>query len=320
MTDRTEQLIRDAFAEEARRAPDSREVLAGLHRRRAPRRVGLLVATAAMVVVVAAVAAFVVPEVFRRSAPPVADQSLAVTPTSVLVVGVDKRDHTDTLGLVRLDENGALSLASLPRDLWVTTPDGKQTRLNQVYPASGADTLLSTVRDLTGVAVEHYVVMDMSAVGDLATAVGGVPVCLRTAVDDRFAEASFPAGEQVVSGPAALAFLRQRHGLPMGDLDRVARAQAFLQSLATRLRDADLTKVLPVVRDHVRTDDGLDLLGLARNLTMARSFHVGTVPVRDVQFVTPAGAAAMAVDPAEVKQFVADLPASAPVDGVPCVN
>jgi anionic cell wall polymer biosynthesis LytR-Cps2A-Psr (LCP) family protein len=44
--------------------------------------------------------------------------------------------------------------------------------------------------------------------------------------------ANFRAGLQTLEGPAALAFVRQRHGLPRGDLDRVVRQQAFLASFA----------------------------------------------------------------------------------------
>jgi hypothetical protein len=66
MTDRTEQLIRDVFTDQAARATDGREVLDAL-RGTPRRRYGPMIAAAAVVVVVAAVAAFVVPEVFRRA-------------------------------------------------------------------------------------------------------------------------------------------------------------------------------------------------------------------------------------------------------------
>ena len=62
-------------------------------------------------------------------------------------------------------------------------------------------------------------------------AIGGVDVCLKSAVDDDFSGAHFAAGPRSVAGHDALAFVRQRHGLPLGDLDRVRRQQAFLAGL-----------------------------------------------------------------------------------------
>lgn len=322
--DRTEQLIRDAFADEAGRAVDSRDVLAAVRGTRPRRSYGLVLATAAVVVVVAAVATFVVPEVFRRSDPTrVGDgqqeQTSTVTPKNVLIVGMDEAGWADAIVLVQVRADGSVSLVSLPRDTWISGPDG-MTKLNQVFTRSGAAAMLATVRDLTGVEVDSYAVADMAAVGKVATAVGGVPVCLNAATSDPYSGADFVAGRQTVEGAAALAFVRQRHGLPNGDLDRIVRLQAFLRSLAARAADADLAQVLAAVGDRAAIDPNLDLLALAQDLTDATALHVGTVPVERVDVQTPQGSG-IEVDPAKVKQFVTDLPGTPPVSGdVPCVN
>lgn len=314
--DRTEQLIRDVFADQAARAVDGRDVLDTL-RGEPKRRHGLVLVTAAVVVVVAAVATFVIPEVFRRSspAPSAAEQQTpAVTPTNVLVVGVDENDYTDTIMLVRTGADGSVSLVSIPRDTW----DG-QNKLNQLYVKNGERALVDAVTGLTGVPIDHLAIVDMSALATVADAVGGVPVCLRAAVDDDYSGARFPQGEQVVTGDAALAFVRQRHGLPNGDLDRIARHQAFLRGLSTKLPSADLPALLDAVAGNVRTDNGLDLLGFVQTLAQAPSLHVGTIPTGSLDVETPQGSG-IAVDPAQVKQFVGDLQGTPPSDGVPCVN
>jgi anionic cell wall polymer biosynthesis LytR-Cps2A-Psr (LCP) family protein len=119
------------------------------------------------------------------------------------------------------------------------------------------------VESLTGVEVEHYVVVDMAGFDRISTAIGGVPVCLRQSTRDPLSGASFSAGQQAVSGATALAFVRQRRGLPNGDLDRIARLQAFLHSLASKVLTGPaltdvraLTTVLAAVRDNVHTDPG----------------------------------------------------------------
>lgn len=323
--DRTEQLIRDVFTDEAGRAVDPRQVLAGVRGRKPRKSYGLVLATSAVVVVVAAVAAFVVPKVFERSAatPPVGseqEQTAAITPTNVLVIGTDVIGNTDSIVLTQVAADGSVNLVSLPRDSWVSSA-GKDVRLNQIYQASGADALLAAVSDLTGVTIDHYVAVDMTVFGDFANAVGGVPVCLRSATSDRLAGANFPTGQQTVTGAAALAFIRQRHNLPNGDLDRIVRLQAFLQSLATKLKGADVAKVVAAVKGKVTTDPNLDLLGLAQDLAKAKALRVGTIPIGDIDLQTPQSGAAIEVDPVKVKQFVTNLPSTPPVTGdVPCVN
>ncbi len=313
--DRTEQLIRDAFADQAARAADGREVLEAL--RSGPRRrYGAALVTAAVVVVVVAVAAFVVPEVFRRSSPtpPAAGQPAGVTPTSVLVGGVDEEDNTDTIVLTRTHANGSVSLVSIPRDTW-----NGQDKLNQIFVRQGMMPLVDAVAALTGVRAEHYAIVDMSALAAVADAVGGVPVCLNRATRDDYSGADFPKGEQVVEGESALAFIRQRHGLPNGDLDRVVRQQAFLRGLATKLPDANLATLLDAVRNKVVTDDDFDLLGFVQTLARATALRAGTIPVGQVGVATPRGPV-IEVDPARVREFVGDLQGTPPVDGVPCVN
>lgn len=322
--DRTEQLIRDVFTDQAARAVDGREVLDTL--RGGPRRrYGLVLATAAVVVVVAAVAAFVVPEVFDRSTPtaPVGDQPrpAAVQPTSVLVGGLDTEGRTDTLALAQVHEDGAVSLVSLPRDSWVRLPEGPPLRISQVRTFFDTDRLLDVVRDLTGVRPEHYAFVDMAAFADLADAVGGVRVCLNAPAEDPFAGVDLPAGEQVVTGDAALGFVRQRHGLPNGDVDRVKRAQVFLQGVVAGLGDADLDELVDAVAGRLQTDPGFDLLGLAGQLATAPSLHVGTIPITDgAHEVVPGNGSVVAVDPAQVTEYVDGIEGTPPVDGVPCVN
>ena len=322
--DRTEQLIRDAFADEAARAVDSREVLANLRQSRPPRRYGLALATAAVVVVVAAVATFVVPKVFERSAPQVGDgqrQSATVSARNVVVVGVDEHGYSDSIVLVQVRADGSVMLLSLPRDTWVQSPEGERTKLNQVYVGSGAGPLLDTVRALTGVAAQNYAVVDTAAVAGLADAVGGVPVCLLNAVSDESSGAEFRAGEQIVTGPAALAFLRQRRGLPNGDFDRMLRLQAFGQALVTKLRGTDVTAALDTVRNHVETDPALDLLGFAQDLAGATEVRFGTLPVADSNLSTPEGTGIVPVDPGQVEEYLDYVAGTPPVTGdVPCVN
>jgi LCP family protein required for cell wall assembly len=309
VTDRTEQLIREAFAAEADRAPDPRAVLAGLAQARPRSRHGmtLLAAGIAMVAVVAiAVAAFVLPRALDRGAP--AAGGGAAEEQTVLLAGLDRSRYTDAIMLARVRADGSTAVVSLPRDSYVDVPGHGKQRLNQVYVRYGLSALVQTVDRLTGVRTDHYALLDMAGFGELADVVGGVPVCLRAATTDNRTGVSFPAGEQTVSGDKALAFLRQRHGLPNGDLDRIARQQAFLRSLAGMLHahPDTLSAALDVVRARARLDPKWDLLGLAAQLRGpgAGRTRFATVPFAG-ELVAPEVGTVLDLDPEAVSAFVA---------------
>ncbi|GLY67984.1 LCP family protein [Amycolatopsis taiwanensis] len=329
MNDTTETLIREAVAAEAGRAVDPDTVLAELHRRGArSARSHVPVIAVAAAMVVAAVAAILVPQLLKTDS---AQPAVPATPVSqnVLLVGADDNGYADSIVLAHLSADGSGAIVSLPRDTWV-----QGAKLNSAYVTGGIGKLVTTVRDLTGVQIDHWATIAMSSFDRLSTAVGGVPVCLRAAVHDSYSGASFPAGQQTVEGASALAFLRQRHGLPNSDLDRIVRLQAFLRSLAHQLLSGSvlsdqkaLASLIDTVRDDVRVDPGWDVLAFAGQL---RGLHtdqlrIGTIPIDNGDFQTPDGGAAIAVNPDQVHQFVADVTQAAPSAGsssadVPCVN
>jgi LCP family protein required for cell wall assembly len=249
--------------------------------------------------------------------------------------------NTDTMMLVRVPNDGSRAVAfSLPRDSFVKLPGqtGKG-KLNSVYPAAkaaeqqrlmasgdstpadvdvksseaGRQSLIEAVQDLTGIGVDHYAEVNLLGFFNLTNAVGGVDVCLKNAVDDDFSGAHFAAGPRSVQGKDALAFVRQRHGLPLGDLDRVRRQQAFLAGLSHKILSAGtladpvtLTRLLDAVKQSVILDNGWDLLGLAQQMQGVSGGAVSfmTIPTQGGEN-TSAGDA-LKVDPVEVQQFVAD--------------
>ncbi len=159
--------------------------------------------------------------------------------------------NTDTLILVRMPDDPTLptTAVSVPRDAYVSIPRHGTHKINSAYrrgadaararlaaegaggtalqrqvDQAGRRSLITTVEQLTGASVDHYAEVNLAGFAEVTQAVGGVPVCLNARVRDRRSGADFAAGPQTVEGPAALAFVRQRHGLPRGDLDRVVRA------------------------------------------------------------------------------------------------
>lgn len=170
---------------------------------------------------------------------------------------------------------------------------------------AGRTSIVQTVRALTGVPINRFAEISLAGFYDLANAVGGVDVCLNNPVDDSYySGAKFPAGRQHLDGSQALSFVRQRHGLPNGDLDRTHRQQAFLMSVAKSLEDTGtftdlrkLTNLVDVAHKDMVLSKGWNLLDFAQVIGRAGAIPVEfrTLPVlrydningQDVNIVDP---------------------------------
>ena len=205
--------------------------------------------------------------------------------------------NSDTIILLHVPAGGGAAVAfSIPRDTCVDIPGYRRGKIDAAYPAvtalaaqrlvddglpraqadaeaarSGRAALIGAVEGLTGVSVDHYAEINLLGFHDLTRAIGGVEVCLTRAVDEPLSGARLPAGPQTVSGRDALAFVRQRHGLPDGDLSRIRRQQVFLAAVAERVLSAGtltdpaaLAGLVDAVQRSVVVDEGWDLLAFAR--------------------------------------------------------
>jgi LCP family protein required for cell wall assembly len=252
---------------------------------------------------------------------------------------------TNTLILIHIPAGGKKAVAfSIPRDDWVNFPetyDGqsqgkidqaygdamaeKQSQLYQANPKmprnqiafqgneAGRAAAVATVSMLTGVHIDHFAEINLDGFYELARVLGGVEVCLRNPVplDTYSGFYAKKSGYQHLTAKMALAFVRQRHGLTNGDLDRTHRQQAFLDSVMQQLRTegvlSDLGKInslLSVAKQYVITDSGWDLLDFATQMRSLNSsnltFH--TLPIEG--YATIAGQSANQVDPALIQKLV----------------
>jgi hypothetical protein len=140
-----------------------------------------------------------------------------------------------------------------------------------------------------------------------------VPVCLVNPVKDVYSGANFPAGQQTVEGSAALAFVRQRHGLPNSDLDRIKRQQVFMASMAHTVLSAGvltspgkLDSLIDAIHKSITLDTGWDVLGFAQQMQSMTAGNIQflTVPIVSITLKTPEDGDAVEVDPEQVQSFV----------------
>ncbi|MGV0815998.1 LCP family protein [Mycolicibacterium boenickei] len=269
---------------------------------------------------------------------------LSAEELATLRAGDDVSTNTDTIILVRIPNNGQSATAiSIPRDSYVEAPGWGKMKINGVFgdvklermkqlvevegedPATaepqateaGREELIQTVAGLTGVTVDHYAEIGLLGFALITDALGGVDVCLKDAVYEPLSGADFPAGWQKLDGPQALSFVRQRHDLPRGDLDRVTRQQSVMASLAhevisskTLSSPATLGRLQTAVQRSVVISDGWDIMDFAEQLQKiaAGSVAFATIPIlREDGWSDDGMQSVVRVDPDEVQQWVASL-------------
>jgi len=188
----------------------------------------------------------------------------------------------------------------------VTDAAQRERRSNE----AGRTMLIRVVQAFTGMRIDHYAEVNLLGFYLLSNAIGGVPVCLNAAVKDPWSGADFPAGAQEVQGTAALAFVRQRHGLPAGDLDRVRRQQAFLAgavgkilSVRTLASPSTLSDLVSAVNRSVIFDKGFSVLSFAEQMAALSSGNINfdTLPTTGSEPSTNKDA--LATDPAQLRTF-----------------
>ncbi|GAA3489131.1 LCP family protein [Streptomyces cremeus] len=239
---------------------------------------------------------------------------VALNALNILLIGSDTRaggnkkygrdegtQRSDTTILLHLaaDRKSATGV-SLPRDLMVDIPsctkaDGTRTRkmfaqFNWAFEMGGTACTIRTVEKLTGIRVDHHMVVDFEGFKHMVDAVDGVDVCLKEPIDDKDAHLKLAAGPQTLNGEQALGYVRARKSIGDGsDTERMDRQQQFLGSLVNKMQSNGVllnpTKLYPVLdaaTKSLTTDPGLaslrDLYDLASSMR--------NVPSERVQFLT----------------------------------
>lgn len=265
-----------------------------------------------------------------------------------LRAGEEEVTNTDTIILIRVPDDGSSATAvSIPRDTYVQNDDLGNTRLNGVYGETkflkereleqtalesgeqpnedtidsestdaGREALIDTVADISGIEVDHYAEVGLLGFVLLTDAVGGVDVCLNNAVDEPMSGANFPAGSQTLDGADALSFVRQRHELPRGDLDRITRQQVYMASLTNQILSSStltnpskLNQLTGAVERSVVLDDGWDVMGLATQMQNLTGGNVTfqTIPVTSIDGTGDFGESVVTIDKTQVHSFFEDL-------------
>jgi LCP family protein required for cell wall assembly len=267
----------------------------------------------------------------RPTRPPAdPDDPFAGKDMNILVMGTDLRDEvneelagaadglrSDSTFLVHISgDRSRVEIVSIPRDSMLPIPscqlaDGTQTKaraadmFNSAFEtgagpdediATAAACTRLTFEQNTGVVTDEHVVIKMDGVVDVIDVLHGVPISIPEAMDSPKAGLSLAAGDHVLDGATAIAFLRARsgtgNGLELGsDLSRIVRQQQFIDALTAKVQGDGVLKnpqtllqVLNETTQSLSVSSGLSIttmtgLGFSlRNLDPATVVRV-TVPV-----------------------------------------
>lgn len=195
-------------------------------------------------------------------------------PINFLVLGSDSRasggdptdwqlggQRSDVMMLVQISgDRQSVNVMSIPRDSWVPIEGHGDAKINAAFSYGGAELAISTMQNLTGVTIDHFMILDFISFEKLTDELGGVTIATS-------------AGDRQMNGQEALAFVRNRHSLPRGDFDRVRRQQAWIKSIMAAVFDKDVLKspakvasLINIVLDYSAVDQGIDfdyMAGLA---------------------------------------------------------
>jgi LCP family protein required for cell wall assembly len=223
---------------------------------------------------------------------------------NILLIGSDSRGtdqgRSDTFIILHISaDRKSVYLVSFPRDMWVTVPGYGKNKINAGYSFGGSALAVSTIEALTGTRIDHVVVTDFSSFIQLVDTVGGVTVDNPVASTEILPDQNGVKYNFMTKGPLvltdgnmALAYVRERHNLPNGDLDRTLRQRAFIKALALKIATPDvlanpakLTSVLDTVGKYVTVDPGMTnsvIFSLALSMTGITSssqIHMVMAPI-----------------------------------------
>ncbi|HEX7161512.1 MAG TPA: LCP family protein [Trebonia sp.] len=220
-----------------------------------------------------------------------------------LHLGSQGAGASDSLMLLHTG-TGKPVLISIPRDSYVPIPGHGHNKINAALALGGPTLLIETVEQVTGLRIDHYMGIGFGGLADVVNSVGGVRICVKTAVPaDPTGDSGFKglaAGCQNLNGKQAVAFVRDRHSFATSDLQRIQDQRAFLQALLSKATSPGVYlnpfTALPFgssAAGSVSVDKGTSLYDLLRVAFALRGPETGTVPIANANYPTSAGDAVL---------------------------
>jgi len=256
---------------------------------------------------------------------------------NILLIGSDTRDTSADCHLggdcgtgangdaeiilhVSADHSNATVL-SIPRDTETEIPNCKtdsagnatltggstEGQINSALQ-NGPQCQVAADHALTGITITGYIMFDFGGVVSVSNALGGVPVCVTAAVNDKNSGLQLPAGVSVIKGNTALEFLRTRDSFFDGsDLGREQTTHYFFTQMIQTVRSKSgignlltLLSVAQAMSSSTTVSDNLSGFGALVSLADA----LNGLPTDRITFVTMP----WELDPSNDNRVIANQP------------
>ncbi len=219
-------------------------------------------------------------------------QGLSRAEVDQLHVGTVGADASDSLMLLHMG-TGRPVLISIPRDSYVPIPGYGDNKINAALAFGGPTLLVKTVENVTGLRINHYMGIGFGGLVSVVNTVGGVRICLPSAISDSYSGVNLSAGCHNLNGDQSLAFVRDRHSFATSDLQRIQDQRAFLKALLVKATSPGVYLnpfvALPfasTAASSISVDKSTSLYDLTEAARALRGPLTGTVPISNANYVT----------------------------------
>jgi LCP family protein required for cell wall assembly len=151
------------------------------------------------------------------------------------------------------------TMLDIPRDTGAQIPGHGLDKINAALSEGGLKLQAEAVANMVGVPISYAMTTDFDGFIALIDGVGGIDVNVPFTMHDSFSGATFSPGLVHMDGHQALAFNRDRHDFPIGDLQRSENQGTFILAALAKFHaenlDATSTiKLLALLGRHVQLD------------------------------------------------------------------
>ncbi len=244
-------------------------------------------------------------------------------PQTIAILGSDARTgggapegdpgRSDTTILLRLDPStDQIAMLSIPRDLEVDIPGFGTDKFNAAYSYGGTKLTLKTIKQVTGLDINHVINVDFQGFASVVDAIGCVFIDVDRdyfnsnegkAASEQYAEIDIDAGYQKLCGPDALEFARYRH--TDTDLVRASRQQDLLGEVRNRLSFDEILKRRGELIDAFVENTRSDISGSQESLELLKLlFDSRSARVVEVKFPATLGPSYVTATPDEIQGAV----------------
>jgi polyisoprenyl-teichoic acid--peptidoglycan teichoic acid transferase len=212
---------------------------------------------------------------------------------TALLLGTDSRTpgafdgNADVIIVAQISaDRQTLALVSITRDTWTNLPGRGFAKINAAFAYGGTELMRQTVSALFGgLEIDYVAQTDFTGFVNVADSLGGFTVQNQHA-SQMYTEAGnlavFPAGATTITGHDALAFVRQRKELPLGDLDRAQRGREAIIGMLDRIDEiaadpSQLAALMGGIAGNIRLTGDLSVDDMVALATISQGLERGDI-------------------------------------------